>query len=54
MVGGREERTASLSSRNLGISGRTLGSKGQIEPPLGDWEKMSYAVSRYNYHNAEP
>jgi hypothetical protein len=48
MVGGREERTASLSSRNLGISSRRLGSRGQIKPHLYDWENMSCAVDIYN------
>jgi len=53
-ISGREEQTASLSSRNLGMSSRTLGSRGQVELPLCDWEKMSYAVDRYDYHNMRP
>ena len=50
-ISGREERTASLSSRNLGMSSRMLGSRGQVELPLCDWEKISYAVDRYDYDN---
>ena len=53
VISGKEERTASLSSCNLGISSRTLGSRGQIKQHLYDWEKISYAVSRYNYYKAE-